>query len=203
MAEGLSKEELQVFFDEVLEQNPDIVLDEKQRKEVFEWCYITSQKNDVMEFNVNKANLENLEFSTQIFSGLNFILDSKNKKAYTVNPVCMPDATPDSLEKFLFAFEKPQKIFLQYMHFCIKCIKKGIEYDNDKIVEVDDYDKYFNIKDKIVVAYCPECNSGNVFPRIAQTRSIDEAATVKFICQDCRKVFNPPSFKKTLKIQKN
>ncbi|CAJ1637673.1 transcription factor S-II (TFIIS) E4L [Salmon gill poxvirus] len=167
-----------------------------------DWLKSSVEKNAVLKFSETKQVLERTKFSNTIDTGLNLVLSVKTKSAFLTEPIYDQSMKMDKYSQSILEYKNQEKEEWQYLMYAFKCILLSIEYDENKLDLEDDYSSYFGTEEPTIIAECPRCKKTDVDIRLMQIRSIDEAATIKYVCNSCEHSFNPPSFNKVRSIIK-
>ncbi|UWW15079.1 DNA-directed RNA polymerase 30 kDa polypeptide [Monkeypox virus] len=169
-------------------------VDDANLENLIEWAMEKSSKYYIKNIGNTKSNIEETKFESKNNIGIEYSKDSKNKLSYRNKPSIATHLEYKTLCDMIKGTSGTEKEFLRYLLFGIKCIKKGVEYNIDKIKDVS-YNDYFNVLDEKYNTPCPNCKSRNTTPMMIQTRAADEPPLVRHACRDCKQHFKPPKFR--------
>ncbi len=170
------------------------VNDEEQMESLLLWAMEKSSRFYLRNIGNTKSNIEETKFEPKNNIGIEYSKDSRNKLSYRNKPLIPTNKDYVDICDMIRVTSGNEKETLRYLLFGIKCIKKGVEYDIEKLEDVK-YESYFNVLDEKHNTPCPSCGSMNTTPIMIQTRAADEPPLVKHSCRDCKNHFNPPRFR--------
>ncbi|QHR82576.1 DNA-dependent RNA polymerase subunit RPO30 [Brazilian porcupinepox virus 1] len=176
------------------------VKDKDEHDKLLEWAIEKSSKYYIRNITNTKINIEETKFDPKYNIGIEYSKDSKNKLSYRNKPQLELSNEYHDIVDMIRVNNGTEKDLLRYILFGIKCLKKGIEYNIDKLSDIDYNDRYFNVLDQKYNTPCPECGGKNTTPVMIQTRASDEPPLVRQLCKDCNKHFRPPKFRNITNI---
>lgn len=177
-------------------------LNDEQVQDLIDWLMLNVNKHAALKFSEPKQVLDGTAFDSKIEVGLTHILGIKHKDAVLTEPLYDSTMGMDEYSRSSIEQKGANMDEWRYLMYAFKCIDKNIEYDEGKNRIEDNYSDYFSTAASETIANCPRCNNTDVDIRLMQLRSIDEAATIKYVCNTCTHSFNPPSFNKVKQIIK-
>ncbi|AST09251.1 DNA-dependent RNA polymerase subunit rpo30 [Murmansk poxvirus] len=169
-------------------------IDNVEIDDLITWAMEKSSKYYIKNIGNTKSNIEETKFESKNNIGIEYSKDSKNKLSYRNKPSIPTNMEYKDLCDMIKGTSGTEKEFLRYILFGIKCIKRGVCYNIDKIKDIS-YEKYFNVLDEKYNIPCPNCKSKNTTPMMIQTRAADEPPLVRHACRDCKQHFKPPRFR--------
>nr|ADB11575.1 M30L [Myxoma virus] len=162
---------------------------------LLQWASDKAFKFQIKNIINTKSNIEETKFEPKNNIGIEYSKDVKNKLSYRNKPSIVTNTRYEDICNMIKTTNGAEKEILRHALFAIKCIHKGVEYDIDKLPDVDYVDMYFNVLDQKHNTPCPNCKSKNTIPVMIQTRAADEPPLVRHACRDCKKHFKPPRFR--------
>ncbi|UED36621.1 RNA polymerase subunit [Swinepox virus] len=168
--------------------------DTNKAVDLLNWANEKATKFYIRNIFNTKSNIEETKFEPKNNIGIEYSKDTRNKLSYRNKPLIETNIDYKDICDMIRMTNGTEKDILRYILFGIKCIKKGVEYNIDKLIDVN-HDDYFNVLDKKYNISCPLCKSKNTIPVMIQTRAADEPPLVRHECKDCKKAFKPPMFK--------